>query len=105
MVVNAFVFLFFANVGFVDPTGLSRHVRVVQEDESVVPELDASLHGIERNLTRITAHVSMTDVEYLPLRMQQLVTGIPWSWVELLKRVATVVLCYQNVRGDALVLD
>ena len=68
MVVNAFIF--FVDVGPMHLAGLSRHVCVVWDDESVAPELDVSLSGVERNLTRLIAHVSMTDVEDLPLRMQ-----------------------------------
>ena len=64
------------------------------------PELDVSLRGVERNLTRLTTHVSMTNVEDLPLCMQRHVIGMPQSWVWLFKRVATIVVCYQDVHGD-----
>jgi len=87
--VNAFIFLFFVDVGPVHLVGLSRHVRVVRKDEPVALELDASLRGVESNLTRLSSHVSMTNVEDLPIRMQRHVTGIPQSWDWLLKRVAT----------------
>ena len=67
MVVNAFNF--FAYVGPMCPIGLSRHAHAVWDDESTAPKLDVSLHGVERNLTRLTTHVAMTEVEDLPLRM------------------------------------
>lgn len=67
LVVN--VFIFFVDVGLVHMVGLSRHVPAIRDDESTSPELDVSLCGVERNLTRPIAHVPMTDVEDLPLRM------------------------------------
>lgn len=49
--------------------GLLIHVRAMWEDEMVGSELDASFHGVERNLTRLTTHLSMTNVEDLPPHM------------------------------------
>ena len=72
VVVNAFIF--FLDVGPVHPVGLSTHVHAIRDDESITPELDVSLHGVERNLTRLIAHMPMTDVEDISLRMQWLVT-------------------------------
>ena len=102
VVVNAFVF--FADVGPVHPTGLSRHVCVVWDDEMDSLKLDVSLWGVEINLTGLTAHVSMIDVEDLPLRMQWHVTRMPSYLVQLFKRVDTIVLCYQDVHGDISIL-
>ena len=45
--------------------------------EQVSIEVDVALHGVERNLTRLTADVPITDVKDMRLRMQQHIVGVP----------------------------
>ena len=55
-------------------------------------------HGLirvlEGKLARLTQKVTTLRIEQIPAIMQELVVGIPPTWICLMRRVARVVLVY-----------
>ena len=49
---------------------------------------------LEGNLARITQRVPTLCIEQIPAIMQELVVGIPPTWMHLMRRVAKAVLFY-----------
>lgn len=71
------------DVGPIRTKGVPRHIRMTHDVEKVGTESDLIFLGVERNLTRMTMHVPMTDVEDIPLHMKCHVTRVlrPSSWI------------------------
>ena len=84
--------------------GMLRYSHIVR-DEKDGSENDLVLCGVDRNLTRLTTIVPMTDVEDLPVCIQCHVTKVLWSWVGIIKWVAIAILCDKYVHGYALSMD
>ena len=49
---------------------------------------------LEGKLARMTQRVPTLHIEQIPAIMQELVVGIPPTWIHLMKRVARAVLVY-----------
>ena len=62
-------------------------------------------HGLirvlEGNLAKITQRVPTLHIEQIHAIMQELVVGIPPTWICLMRRVDREVLVYINVTKDA----
>lgn len=81
--------------------GLSRHSHPVCIEEPPGSAGDIVLCGLERNLTRQTMDVLMTNMDDLPMCLHCHITGVLQPSVQLLNRVATIILCYRYVHRDA----
>ena len=49
---------------------------------------------VEGKLSRLTQQVPTLCIEQIPTIIQELVVGIPPTWIRLMRRVARVVLVY-----------
>ena len=87
-----------ADIGPVHPVGNPRmYVRpVAGEDHGIIRVL-------EGKLARLTQRVPTLWIEQIPTIMQELVVGIPPTWIFLMRRVAKVVIVYIDAAKAAAV--
>ena len=62
--------------------------------QPVAGEDQGLIRVLEGNLARLTQRVPTLRIEQIPAIMQELVVGIPPTWIRLMRRVDRVVLVY-----------
>ena len=60
---------------------------------------------LKGRLSRLTQRVPTLRIEHIPTIMQELVVGIPPTWIRLMRRVARAVLIYIEATEDAAAED